>query len=89
MRCLFRKTPGWPHLIHVGLQISDARRWNWLEWAGQGEIRHTWERNLVNNWSNDPLAPYSPIVSTQGIWLASENPNYNVHLITASLSYTW
>jgi MtrB/PioB family decaheme-associated outer membrane protein len=55
----------------------------------RAKIRYTWERNSVNNWSNDPLAPYSPIVSTQGIWLASDNPNYNVHLITASLSYTW
>jgi hypothetical protein len=35
------------------------------------------------------LAPYSPVVSTQGIWLAGDNPNYNVHLIKASLAYAW
>jgi hypothetical protein len=55
----------------------------------RAKIRYAWERNSVTNWSNDPLAPYSPIVSTQGIWLASDNPNYNVHLIAASLAYTW
>ena len=55
----------------------------------RAKLRYTWERNSVVNWQNDPLAPYSPIVSTQGIWLASDNPNYNAHMLAASLSYTW
>jgi MtrB/PioB family decaheme-associated outer membrane protein len=55
----------------------------------KARLRYAWERNSVNNWQNDPLAPYSPIVTTQGIWLASDNPNYNVHLLMASLAYTW
>jgi MtrB/PioB family decaheme-associated outer membrane protein len=62
-----------------------------LGWKGdvKAKLRYTWERNSVSNWQNDPLAPYSPVVSTQGIWLASNNPNYNVHLLMASLAYTW
>jgi len=55
----------------------------------KAKLRYTRERNSVPNWQNDPLAPYGPIASTQGIWLASDNPNYNVHLLAASLSYTW
>jgi len=55
----------------------------------RARLRYAWERNAVTNWQNDPLAPYSPIVSTQGIWLASDNPNYNVQLVMASLLYSW
>jgi MtrB/PioB family decaheme-associated outer membrane protein len=55
----------------------------------KAKLRYTWERNSVANWQNDPLAPFSPTVSTAGIWLAQDNPNYNVHLLSASLAYTW
>ena len=55
----------------------------------KARLRYAWERNAVTNWQNDPLAPFSPIVSTQGIWLASNNPNYNVQLLVASLVYAW
>jgi hypothetical protein len=55
----------------------------------KAKLRYAWERNAVTNWQNDPLAVYSPIVSTQAIWLASNNPNYNVQLLAASLAYTW
>jgi MtrB/PioB family decaheme-associated outer membrane protein len=55
----------------------------------RAKLRYAWERNAVTNWQNDPLAPYSPIVTTQGIWLASNNPNYNVQLLAASLAYAW
>lgn len=55
----------------------------------RAKLRYVWERNAVNNWAEDPLAPYSPVVTTAGIWLASDNPNYNVHLLAASLSYAW
>jgi MtrB/PioB family decaheme-associated outer membrane protein len=55
----------------------------------KAKLRYAWERNAVTNWQNDPLAPFSPIVSTQGIWLASDNPNYNVQLLMASLAYSW
>jgi hypothetical protein len=55
----------------------------------KARLRYAWERNAVTNWQNDPLAPFSPIVTTQGIWLASNNPNYNVQLLAGSLTYAW
>ncbi|MGA7804226.1 MtrB/PioB family outer membrane beta-barrel protein, partial [Bradyrhizobium sp.] len=55
----------------------------------KARLRYAWERNAVTNWQNDPLAVYSPIVSTQAVWLASSNPNYNVHLLALSLAYAW
>jgi hypothetical protein len=65
----------------------------WVErWGIKGDVkaklRYTWERNAVNNWQNDPLAPFTPILPTS-IWLAYDNPNYNVQMIAASLIATW
>jgi hypothetical protein len=65
----------------------------WVDrWGIKGDVkaklRYTWERNSVNNWQNDPLAPFTPILPTS-IWLAYDNPNYNVQMIAASLIATW
>jgi Putative outer membrane beta-barrel porin, MtrB/PioB len=65
-----------------------------LGWTGEvkAKLRYTWERNSVSNWQNDPLAPYDPASiggAATAIWLASNNPNYNVHLLVASIAYTW
>jgi hypothetical protein len=56
----------------------------------RAKLRYTWERNGVNNWQNDPLAPFTDIPGlTNSLWLGYDNPNYNVHLIAASLIATW
>jgi MtrB/PioB family decaheme-associated outer membrane protein len=54
----------------------------------KAKLRYTWERNGVNNWQNDPLAPFFPGV-TNAIWLADQNPNYNVQIIAGSLIASW
>jgi MtrB/PioB family decaheme-associated outer membrane protein len=65
-----------------------------LGWRGEvkAKLWYTWERNSVSNWQNDPLAPFNPAsiggVAT-AIWLASDNPNYNVHRLIASIAFTW
>jgi MtrB/PioB family decaheme-associated outer membrane protein len=65
-----------------------------LGWRGEvkAKLWYTWERNSVSNWQNDPLAPFNPAsiggVATS-IWLASDNPNYNVHRLIASLAFVW
>jgi hypothetical protein len=61
-----------------------------LGWKGEvkAKLHYAWERNSINDWQ-DALAPYDPIVSTQAIWLAYNNPNYNVHLLAASLAWQW
>ena len=62
-----------------------------LGWLGdiKAKLHYAWESNSVANWANDPLAPYSPTVSTAAIWLAGDNPNYNVHMLYASLLFKW
>jgi|GEM_PF-630863 len=54
-------------------------------------LRYTWESNAVNNWQNDPLAPYTdiPAFTANALWLAYDNPNYNVQMFSASLIARW
>jgi hypothetical protein len=61
-------------------------------------LRYTWESNAVNNWQNDPLAPYTASMnptsatgagSTQQLWMSYNNPNYNVQALAASLIVQW
>jgi MtrB/PioB family decaheme-associated outer membrane protein len=66
----------------------------WLDqygWAGdlKAKLRYTWERNSVNNWQNDTLAPFTPVVSASALWLGFDNPNYNIQMIAASLIASW
>jgi hypothetical protein len=62
-----------------------------LGWKGvvKAKLHYAWERNSVSDWQNDSLAPFDPIVSTQAIWLAYDNPNYNVQMIAASFVASW
>ncbi len=55
----------------------------------KAKLRYTWERNSVSNWQNDSLAPFTPSVSATAIWLAYDNPNYNVQMLAASLVASW
>ncbi len=117
MRRLFRKTPGWPRLIHVGLQISDVRRW--LDRDRMSDARSyaaslgvDAQRLNLGSGAN-PTCPATmpagsncqfPDVTTrfqrldataifkfdQDIVMARLGKSQlHVHLITASLSYTW
>ncbi len=63
-------------------------------------LRYTWERNAVANWQNDPLAPFTSSVNPTGsaltgtltntaLWMAYDNPNYNVQAVAASLIVQW
>jgi MtrB/PioB family decaheme-associated outer membrane protein len=64
-----------------------------LGWKGKvkAKLHYAWERNSVSNWSNDPLDPNGLIVASgpNAIWMAYDNPNYNVHMLMASLAFTW
>jgi MtrB/PioB family decaheme-associated outer membrane protein len=56
----------------------------------RAKLRYTWERNSVANWQNDPLAPFTNVAGlSDAIWLAYNNPNYNVQMIAASLISVW
>ena len=53
-------------------------------------LRYTWERNSVSNWQNDTLAQFNPAINSgYGIYLGSDNPNYNVQMLAASLVAIW
>jgi hypothetical protein len=54
----------------------------------KAKLRYTWERSGVSNWQNDPLAPFTTL-TTNGIWLGYQNPNYNVQMIAGSLIASW
>ena len=59
-----------------------------LGWNGdvRARLRYTWERNSVSWYASDIYAPgYSTNVFIMG-W---DNPNYNVHLMAASLAWSW
>ena len=60
-----------------------------LKGVVKAKLHYVWESNSVANWQNDSLAPFGNVGEPSLIYLASNNPNYNVHLLMASLAYTW
>ena len=55
-------------------------------------LRYIWERNSVNNIDQDIMQAYmNPLINNTGFmtWMAFDNPNYNVHMIAASLGVKW
>jgi MtrB/PioB family decaheme-associated outer membrane protein len=67
-----------------------------MGWAGgvSLKLRYAWERNSVTNWNNDTMQPYmyqilgqSQVAYYQA--LASDNPNYNVHMIGGTIAWAW
>ncbi len=56
------------------------------------KLRYVWERNSVNNYDQDIMQAYmNPLINNTGFqtWMAYNNPNYNVHLIGASVGLKW
>ena len=65
-----------------------------LGWKGDivAKLHYTWESNSVSNWQNDPLAPYNvPALAsgTSALFMAYDNPNYNVQMLSASVAFKW
>ena len=71
-------------------------------WNGDvyASIRYAWERNSVNNWQTDSIVPYAFAGYCGGIgagtpgcgyqtWMAQDNPNYNVHMLSGSITAKW
>jgi hypothetical protein len=56
------------------------------------KLRYVWERNSVNNIDQDIMQPYMNALYNNGgfqTWMAFDNPNYNAHLMGASLGVKW
>jgi hypothetical protein len=63
-----------------------------IKGTAYAKLRYVWERNSVDNFDQDIMQAYmNSIVSTTGFmtWMAYDNPNYNAHLIGASLGVKW
>jgi MtrB/PioB family decaheme-associated outer membrane protein len=75
-----------------------------MGWSGEAliKLRYAFERNSVNDWQINDMQPYMylpPCVtgaSSIGVcgnnmmlWLAGDNPNYNVHLLAVALALKW
>jgi len=64
-----------------------------LGWKGEvkAKLHYAWERNSVSNWQNDSVAVYNAAFANgaNAIFMAYDNPNYNVHMLMASLAFTW
>ena len=62
-----------------------------IGWNGdlKAKFRYTWESNSVSNWQNDPVLPFSTLQGANYLLLASDNPNYSVQMVAASLIASW
>jgi MtrB/PioB family decaheme-associated outer membrane protein len=64
-----------------------------LGWKGtvKAKLHYAWERNSVSNWQNDSVQVYNAAFASgsDAIFMAYDNPNYNVHMIMASLAFGW
>jgi len=56
------------------------------------KLHYTWERNSETKWANDLLTPETQGLGSsvaQDVFLAWHNPNYNVHMLSASVVASW
>jgi len=64
-----------------------------LGWKGKvkAKLHYVWERNSVSDWAQDPLTPYAVVSgsASSDLYMAWYNPNYNVHMLMASLIASW
>jgi hypothetical protein len=85
----------WLRADVTGIYTFDQETVRRLGWNGtvRAKIRYAWERNSVANWQNDMMAPYmfSPSITGVGYqtWMAYDDPNYNVQMITGSIVVGW
>jgi hypothetical protein len=71
---------------------KDSVRMFGINGQAYAKLRYVWERNSVNNFDQDIMQAYmNPLITNTGFmtWMAYNNPNYDVHLIGASLGVKW
>jgi MtrB/PioB family decaheme-associated outer membrane protein len=75
--------PGYTHSLGIPGQVAL-------------KLRYAWERNSVTNWNNDMMTPYlatTALFAASSVgymqMLASDNPNYNVHMLAGTVSWAW
>jgi MtrB/PioB family decaheme-associated outer membrane protein len=87
----------WTRLEAMAKYRFDKETTQQLGWKGDviAKVRYAWEHNSVANWQNDSMQTYMYTAGAPGNsygywdWMAYNNPNYNVHMISASLIFKW
>jgi len=84
-------TTWFTHLDASAIYKFDPAWVNSIGWKGdlKAKLRYTWETNSVSNWQNDPVLPFATTQGANYLLLASDNPNYNIQMIAASLIASW
>ena len=84
-------TTWFTHLDATAIYKLDPTWVRSLGWKGdvKAKLRYTWESNSVSNWQNDSVLPFSTTQGANYLLLASDNPNYNVQMLAASLIASW
>ena len=84
-------TTWFTHLDATAIYKFDPTWVRSLGWKGdvKAKLRYTWESNSVSNWQNDSVLPFSTTQGANYLLLASDNPNYNVQMLAASLIASW
>jgi hypothetical protein len=81
----------WQRFDAVATYTFDKGQVAALGWKGEvkAKLHYAWERNAVANWQIDTLAPLGNTGMPASVFLGYNNPNYNVHLLGASLAFKW
>lgn len=86
----------WSRFEALAKYTFDKERVRAMGFNGEiyAKLRYVWERNSVDNFDQDIMIPYFNTLGTSTslrrmTWMAFDNPNYNVHLIGASLGLKW
>ncbi|HXZ21292.1 MAG TPA: MtrB/PioB family decaheme-associated outer membrane protein [Pseudolabrys sp.] len=84
-------TSWWQRFDAVATYTFDRSLVAALGWKGEvkAKLHYAWERSSVANWAQDPLMPFGNTGNPNLIYMAYDNPNYNVHLLSASLAFKW
>ena len=86
-------TTWFQRLDAVAIYTFDKAWVNQIGWKGdvKFKLHYAWEKNAISNWANDPVAPYDPTFASgsYALWMALDNPNYNVQMLMASLEFKW
>jgi hypothetical protein len=88
-------TSTWQRVDAQAIYRFDEETVRRMGWLGTVAIkaRYAYERNIVQNWQIDPMQTYMYTSTLTGVgymtWLAWNNPNYDVHLISGSIIFAW
>jgi MtrB/PioB family decaheme-associated outer membrane protein len=86
-------TNWWQRFDAIATYTFDKSQVAALGWKGEvkAKLHYAWERNSAANWQQDSVMPLNNQTGSNDavIYMAYANPNYNVHLLAASIGFKW